>query len=242
MPWKHTLHRLSFLDGRSVCGIEEILKISFSPLVHQCYIPTILPESPWKCNNFAFCTITYCTKCNICLQNHRHVPLNTHLSHTKAQTSACICTLCVWVCACTLDSWENPTLWFAAIDGICLCVCQSFRRPLRNLTMMRMASSITKTSQTAWGPWATCLQRWSSLRSSSKSRWNVSIYLAVCIYKDPFLPKRLKHACIIDGSLSRVQVWMCESCVCTNPPACVLSCESLRTSCLPLELGTFKTF
>lgn len=27
-----------------------------------------------------------------------------------------------------------------------------------------------------------------------------------CIYKDPFLPKRLKHACIIDGSFSRVQV------------------------------------
>lgn len=40
---------------------------------------------------------------------------------------------------------------------------------------MQMASSITKTLQTAWGPWATCLLRWSSSRSSSKSRWNVSI-------------------------------------------------------------------
>ena len=55
----------------------------------------------------------------------------------------------VRVFVCVFDSWETKTfylvLWFVAIAVMCLCVCQSCSRPSRNLTMMRMASSITKT-------------------------------------------------------------------------------------------------
>lgn len=85
---------------------------------------------------------------------------------------------------------------------------------------MRMASSITKTSQTAWGPWATCLQRWSSSRSSSKSRWNVCICLpgmCVCVCM-VFISSSVVKACTHDWWVflkwAGVNAWVMCLCVC----------------------------
>lgn len=103
------------------------------------------------------------------------------------------------------------------VCGCNLSVCQSCRWPLRNLTTMQMASSITKTSQTAWGPWVTCRQRWSSSRSSSKSRWDVCIHLpGLCVWFS-FLPQWLKHVLVIDGSFWGEEVWALEWCVWVCP-------------------------
>lgn len=95
-----------------------------------------------------------------------------------------------------------------------ISVYQSSKRPSRNLTMTQMASSITKTSQTAWGPWATCLLRWSSLRSSSKSRWNVSIICQpVCDGVLSLIPGGFQHVCMIDGTFWNDLLWLCVSCL-----------------------------
>lgn len=44
---------------------------------------------------------------------------------------------------------QNMDCFIVVIVVICLSVCQSFGKPLRNLTMMQMDSSITKTLLTA---------------------------------------------------------------------------------------------
>lgn len=94
------------------------------------------------------------------------------------------------------------------------CAYQSCGRPSKSSTMMQMVSSITKTSQTVWEPWDTCRRRWSSLRSSSKSKWNVcnNLHNFMCFY---FL-----FICSSTHAYCR-QVWVCV-CVWPSTSSCVL--------------------
>lgn len=158
--------------------------------------------------------------------------------------------MCVFVTLGKKKKKIHPTSRFVAAAVICLSVCQSCRRPLRSSTTTRMASSITKISQTAWGPWATCLQRWSSSRSSSKSRWDVRIYLVwfcVClVFISSSVVKAWPRDWWVFPRRVGVNAWvMCVCGVCvaqTRVLTRVLSYESVRNWCLSLDLGTLETF